>query len=192
MLFADAEPARALRSVQGNLATKKPENSRMQTIASIIKSYNAIIASPRATTDSPGATSHGDGPIRRPTAAISVHLHTKRSPAGRRASCGLSLRSQRHSSIGPERYTHRKGLLSYRPFGPFESTTDEPRRGLLTCQSFKFTHVTARPLSSCPHLLNCHLQSPFVLAGRLYVSCFVAKVCSNRAKSTNRPRPCDN
>jgi len=131
-------------------------------------------------------------PTRRPTAAISVHLHTRRSPAGRRASCGLSLRSQRHSSIGPERYTHRKGLLSYRPFGPFEPTANEPCRGLLTCQSLKFTHVTARPLSSCPHLLNCHLQSPFVLAGRLYVSCFVAKVCSNRVKSTNRPRPCDN
>ena len=137
----------------------------MQTIASIIKSYNAIIASPA--TDSPGQPATAMAPIRRPKAAISVHLHTKRSPAGRRASCDLSLRSQRHSSIGPERYTHRKGLLSYRPFGPFEPTANEPCRGLLTCQSLKFAHVTARPLSSCPHLLNCHLQSPFVLAGRL-------------------------
>lgn len=143
-------------------------------------------------TDSPGQPRTARASIRRPTAAISVHLHTKRSPAGRRASCGISLRSQRHSSIGPERDTHRKGLLSYRSFGPFESAADKPCRSLLTCQSLEFTHVTARPLSSCPHLLNCHLQSPFILAGRLYVSCFVAKVCSNKQKATNRPRPCDN
>src|SRR6516162_6523951 len=118
-------------------------------------------------------------PTRRPTAAISVHLHTRRSPAGRRATCGLSLRSQRHSSIGPERYTHLKGLLSHRPFGSFEPTTDEPCRGLLTYQSLEFTLVAARPLSPHPHLLNWHFQSPFVLPGKTYAIPKIARQSSN-------------